>query len=78
MTSKEYYEFFRSEHSKANKLAKEVVAMARERKVSIPMLVKSICEDYASSEADIASRGAYGGGYEHGLSDGRNAERLGW
>lgn len=78
MTDKEFYKFFRNQQHEANKLACEVIATARERKVSIPALVRSLCENYAGSEADAASRGAYDGGYLRGMSDGRNAERLGW
>ena len=78
MTDKDFYKFFREEQNKANALALEVVKMARERKVSIPMLVRGLCEQYAADECAIAERGAYDGGYERGLSDGRESERQGW
>lgn len=78
MTNEDFYKLFREEQSKANVLAREVAGMARERKVRIPALVKALCEEYAAGEADIAERGAYNGGYERGLSDGRATERQGW
>jgi len=78
MTNEDFYKFFREEQNKANALAREVARMARERKVRIPVLVMALCDEYAADEADIAERGAYDGGYERGLSDGREAERQGW
>lgn len=78
MTNEDFYKFFREEQNKANALAREVARMAREHKVRIPMLVRSLCEEYAADEAHIAERGAYDGGYERGLSDGRESERQGW
>lgn len=78
MSNEDFYKFFREEQNKANALAREVARMARERKVRIPILMRSLCEEYAADEADIAERGAYDGGYERGLSDGRESERQGW
>lgn len=78
MTNEDFYKFFRAEQNKASTLAREVAMMARERKVRIPMLIRSLCEEYAADEANIAERGAYDGGYERGLSDGRESERKGW
>ena len=78
MANEDFYKFFREEQNRANALAREVARMARERKVRIPMLVRSLCEEYAADEADIAERGAYDGGYERGMFDGRESERQGW
>jgi len=78
MNNEDFYKLFRDEHNKATALAREVASMARERKVGIPMLVRSLCEEYAADMSDIAERGAYDGGYERGLSDGRESERQGW
>ena len=78
MTNEDFYKFFREEQNKANAFAREVARMARERKVRIPMLMRSLCEEYAADEADIADRGAYGAGYERGLSDGRESKRQWW
>lgn len=78
MTGEEFYKMFRDQKLEANKLAREVVKMARERKVSVPMLVRSLCEEHAASECAIAERGAYDCGYDRGLEDGRAAERQRW
>lgn len=78
MTDKEFYELFMSRQQEANALAREVAAEARRRRVRIPMLVKALCEVHAADEADIASDGAYRGGYDRGVTDGRIAERQGW
>ena len=78
MTDKDFYKLFREENAKANAFAREVVQEAKGRRVRIPMLMKALCEEHAACEADIASDGAYQGGYDRGISDGRAAERQGW
>ena len=78
MTGEEFYKMFRDQKIEANRFAREIVKMARERKVHIPMLVSSLCEEYAAGECAIAERGAYDGGYDRGLEDGRAAQSQGW
>ena len=70
MTGKEFYDMFKENQVKANRLAREVVKQAQTEKVSIPMLVKSLCEMYAANEADIAGGYAYDGGFDRGYSEG--------
>ena len=68
MTGKEFYDMFKENQVKASRLAREVVKQAQAEKVSIPMLVKSLCEMYAANEVDIS--GAYDSGFDRGYSEG--------
>lgn len=73
---KEYfYELHEREVVKASVLAREVTAMARERGVQIPELIKQLCEHYANSGAEVAMGSGYDAGYSRGTIDGREEAR---
>jgi hypothetical protein len=78
MTEKEFYEMVKDKRTKASAFAREVVKGAKAHEISIPEVVRCLCEEYAANECAIAEHSAYEGGYSRGLGDGRKAERQGW
>lgn len=72
---KRVYRMTQEHRAEASKLARETIKEARNRKVDIGELIKSIANGYAASEASYAEREAckdsYDEGYSAGFEDGR-------
>jgi hypothetical protein len=76
ISAKEYlYDLHKREVDKASALTREVTAMARERGVQLPELIKQLCEHYANSGAEVAMGSGYDAGYNRGTFDCRKEAR---